>query len=83
MTLKNTVFRDMISCSPMEVYRCFGGTYCLHLRGLRLNQETHKGAAITLLASSMLLALLCDPEDGEICSSETYIKFYQITRSEI
>jgi hypothetical protein len=24
------VFRDVTSCSVVEVYRCFGGTYCPH-----------------------------------------------------
>jgi hypothetical protein len=29
---KTTIFRDMTLCSLVEVYRRFGGTYCLHLR---------------------------------------------------
>jgi hypothetical protein len=30
---KSAVLWDMTPYSPVEVYRCFGGTYCLHLQG--------------------------------------------------
>jgi hypothetical protein len=26
-------YRDVATCSPVEVYRCFKGAYCLHLQG--------------------------------------------------
>jgi hypothetical protein len=35
--LKNTIFWDLSSCSLVDVCRCFGGTYCLHLQGQRVS----------------------------------------------
>jgi hypothetical protein len=42
MSLKNTVFFDVIPCSPLEVYLRFGGHYCLHLRGRNVSQTTNQ-----------------------------------------
>lgn len=36
ISLKTVVFWDMKQCSPVEVGRCFGGIYCLHLRGRKV-----------------------------------------------
>jgi hypothetical protein len=35
MTVTSTVFWDMTSCSLVEVYRHFGGTYYVHFEGIR------------------------------------------------
>jgi hypothetical protein len=32
VTLKNITFRDVTMCTPVDVHRRFGRTYCLHLR---------------------------------------------------
>jgi hypothetical protein len=31
--MKNSVFWDITLCSPLEVNRCFGGTYWFHFQG--------------------------------------------------
>jgi hypothetical protein len=31
-TMKSTIFQDVMSCSPVEVYEHFGGIYCLIFR---------------------------------------------------
>jgi hypothetical protein len=36
--VKNFIFWDITSCSPLKVNRCFGGTCCLHLQDRRINQ---------------------------------------------
>jgi hypothetical protein len=30
IAMKNVILWDMVRCSPVEVRRRFGGTYCLH-----------------------------------------------------
>jgi hypothetical protein len=43
VVMKNTIFRDITSCSPLNVNRRFGGTYRLHLQG-RQNKFSKKPA---------------------------------------
>jgi hypothetical protein len=33
VTMKSTIFWDVTLCRQVEVYQCYGGTYCLHLWG--------------------------------------------------
>jgi hypothetical protein len=30
------------TCSPLEVYRCFGGKYCLHIQSRSVSQASNK-----------------------------------------
>jgi hypothetical protein len=42
---KNTVFSEVILCSPVEVHQHFRGTYCLHLQDQRVSQaRSHQRA---------------------------------------
>jgi hypothetical protein len=59
VVMKSTIFLDITQCSPLKVYRCFGGTYRLYLHGRRISQAT----AICFYAG-FLLGLFFDPEDG-------------------
>jgi hypothetical protein len=34
--MKVTIFLDVTSYSPLDIYRRFGGTFCLHLQDRRL-----------------------------------------------
>lgn len=44
VTMKNTVFFDMQSCSRVEVYRRFRGVYCIRLESWRLKSlRKHHG----------------------------------------
>jgi hypothetical protein len=58
-TVKTTVLWDVTPCRPVEVYWCFGGTYCLHLQ---LRRETE--ISNHLLASCWLLGLVFDHKYG-------------------
>jgi hypothetical protein len=42
VTVKIIVLWDVMACSVLEVYQCFGGTYCLHLQGQRLSQASNQ-----------------------------------------
>jgi hypothetical protein len=33
VTMKITVFGEVIPCSPINIYIYFGGMYCFHLQG--------------------------------------------------
>jgi hypothetical protein len=37
VTMKSAVFLDVTSWRQVQVYRCFGGTSCLHLQGGKSN----------------------------------------------
>jgi hypothetical protein len=43
VVMKSTIFWDITPCSPLKVYRRFGGTYRLHLQG-RKNKLSKKRA---------------------------------------
>jgi hypothetical protein len=60
---------DVATCSPEQIYRRFGGTYCLHLQGPKL----------------LLLAwLTLRPwRWGAVRSSKTLANFYRATRRQI
>jgi hypothetical protein len=36
--MKNTIFWDMTPWRLLEAYQCFGGIYCLHLKGQNASQ---------------------------------------------
>jgi hypothetical protein len=57
--MKNSVFWDVLPCSPVKVNQCFGGIYCLHLQGLRVSQPRNQYET-----GSKMLYLFFDPEDG-------------------
>jgi hypothetical protein len=51
--MKSVIFWDITPCSPLNVNRCFGGTYDLHLQGLtispaRYQRESRQQAEPTL-----------------------------------
>jgi hypothetical protein len=60
VSLKRTVFRDITPCSPVEAYRRFGGTYCLHLHG-EVEQAGRKQSYV--LDADHSLDLLFDLKD--------------------
>jgi hypothetical protein len=39
VVMKSSVLWDITPCSPLKVKRCFGGTFCFHLQGQRINQQ--------------------------------------------
>jgi hypothetical protein len=41
VTVKSTLVWDVKPCSPLEVRRLFGGTYCLQFRGGRLRNPSY------------------------------------------
>jgi hypothetical protein len=49
----STISWDVMPCGLVEAYRCFGGTYCLHLEGQRVrNLFATSFLLVTLLANS-------------------------------
>jgi hypothetical protein len=69
VAMQYTAFCDATPCSPVEDYRCFEGTYYLHLHGEELSQANNQlEASRTLLGVYFLLVslrgLLFDSEDG-------------------
>jgi hypothetical protein len=38
--VKNTKFWDVTTCCLVDVYRCFGGTFCIHPQYQRISQES-------------------------------------------
>jgi hypothetical protein len=68
------IFRDITPCSPLKVNRCVGGTYRLHLQGIRrlclpstsmlaswMNKWMNKGRPKSAHALRPHLDLLCIP----------------------
>jgi hypothetical protein len=47
--MKNFVFCDITLCSSVEVNRCFGGTYRLHLQGRKVSQESKQNEVRRIL----------------------------------
>jgi hypothetical protein len=39
---KRTILWDVTLCSPVEIYRYFGGMYCRHIQGRSISQATSK-----------------------------------------
>jgi hypothetical protein len=67
--LKSVAFWN-VKCRSVEVYRRFGGTQHFHLHGYRVRQERNQqeegSLACRRILAGFLLALLCDPEYGDI-----------------
>jgi hypothetical protein len=42
MELKQSKNRSVITCSPLKINRCFGGTYRLHLQGRRISRTRYQ-----------------------------------------
>jgi hypothetical protein len=55
VVMKRSVFWDIISCSPLKVNRCFGGTCRLNLRHDTGSRQDYAG---------FVRSLFFDPEDG-------------------
>jgi hypothetical protein len=43
--LKSSIFWAIMSCSPLQVNRRFGGTYHLYLQGRKVSQERNQRKA--------------------------------------
>jgi hypothetical protein len=69
-TLKSTVIWAVTSCSLIDVYRRFGGIYCLQLQGLRVSQANNQNASFCLfdLLSSLKMEAVCSSEMSVIFS---------------
>jgi hypothetical protein len=61
VVMKSSVFWDIMPCSPLKLYRRFGGTCRLHLQRRRICQARSQRVAIR---TNFLLSLLFDFEDG-------------------
>jgi hypothetical protein len=48
LVMESTILFDVTSCSLVEVYWHFGGTYCLYFQGRRLRQSNSNDGCITL-----------------------------------
>jgi hypothetical protein len=43
--VKSSIFWDITPCSQLKVNRCLGGTYHLHLQGLKMSQARNQREA--------------------------------------
>jgi hypothetical protein len=58
--MKSIIFRDLMPCSPLEVHRCFGTPYCVHLHCRRKRQASNQEeAGGKFICSSYHLLLVC------------------------
>jgi hypothetical protein len=68
MSMKRTVFWDVTPRSPVEVHRCIGRLFCLHLQGRRIKKESTQqeadGNHIISLLLVTSLAYSPSPENG-------------------
>jgi hypothetical protein len=63
----NIVFRDVITCTLVSSYQCFGAKNCLHIQGISssvLNMEA-VGTFKTLI-TTWLTTCCHDPEDSNV-----------------
>jgi hypothetical protein len=77
MVMKSSVFCDITPCSPLNVNRCFGGTWRLHIQG----QPRKKPEWLCLPPTFMLVSCLdysSTPKWGATCSSETSLDFQRL-----
>jgi hypothetical protein len=44
LTKKSTIYWDMTPCSPVEIHRRFGETYCIHFQCRKISQKSNKNA---------------------------------------
>jgi hypothetical protein len=61
MVMQSTIFRDIMSCSPLKVNRRYEGTYRPNLHGRRINRAGY--LLVTCFHASVSFALFLDPED--------------------
>jgi hypothetical protein len=61
MKSRPTVLWDLAPCSPVEVYRHFGGTFCFSLQGRKVSQARK---SIALFLAGSLLGLPFHAENG-------------------
>jgi hypothetical protein len=73
VTMNSTVFWELTPSSLVDVYWCFGGTYCLYLQGRRVRQANSTILAACLAYSSTL-------KMEAVRFPETPANFYQTTR---
>jgi hypothetical protein len=59
VVMKSAVFWDITPCSPLKVDQRFGGTYHLHLLGLRISRARNQRGSMWQAE----LSLFFDPED--------------------
>jgi hypothetical protein len=63
--MKNIIFWDVTPCIQVQVYRRFGGTYCLYTqRGREKQANVSKKFCFFLLLHAHLFLLCFEPEDG-------------------
>jgi hypothetical protein len=56
-------FRDVTSCSLLQVFRRFGGTYCLYIQGGTLRHGSSKqNPSCFVYSSSLKIEILCPSE---------------------
>jgi hypothetical protein len=79
-------FWNVVPCSPVEIDRRFGGTYCLHLKDQRVSQTRSKhqvGRYSTLLyvilSACFFRGLLYSPEDGGSMFLQNVGELYRTT----
>jgi hypothetical protein len=60
--MKRSIFWDIMSCSPLNVNRRFGGTCRIHFQGLRTIQASKQAMLSTYFHVCFLLGLFFDPE---------------------
>jgi hypothetical protein len=76
---KSAIFWNITPCSPLSVNRRFGGTYRLHLQGLKNKLSNH--SACHLLSRWFLAEVIFSTLKMEaICSSETSVDTQLTTR---
>jgi hypothetical protein len=61
VTLKMVIFWDVTPSSPVEVYRCFGGTYCLCLQDRRISQATSEEEVASRTLRLLLVLFILEP----------------------
>jgi hypothetical protein len=61
MVMKSSLFWEMMSCSPMKVNWCFGGTCHFHIQGWRVSQarNQHDASSKKALLWRWLVPLKC------------------------
>jgi hypothetical protein len=79
VTLKSSIFCNIIPCSPLKVNRRFGGTRHLHLQSRRMSQARNQHET-TAPASCWFLAYYSALNIEMTYSSETSVDFHWTTR---
>jgi hypothetical protein len=71
ITMKCSIFWDVTPCSPVKIYRRFGGAYCLHLQVRKTSQAMRSACLFTRFG------LLFDLKMNTVHSCETSVNIYQ------